>query len=781
MKSILIASSSLGALALTAVPALAQTSSAPTDDTAAASPRTADPQIADSDGQNEEAAAPQTGEIIVTATRRNESLQDVPLSVTAFSQHELTQKGIVGYEKLARETPGVIVNKASENFNNFTARGISTNGYSAGLQTTVAIYLDELPLSTIGNTVTLNPNLFDIKRIEFLRGPQGTLFGSGSLSGALRILTNDPELDEFDSSALVDIGVTPEGGGVRQRYNAMVNLPLVTDTLALRVVGYYRHEDGYVDNLGTGVKNANTLKDWGGRAILLWKPTDRLGVRLEGSYEDSYPEDSSLTNPMLGKRLRYSEKPDIFASKMAIYNGTIDYQFDGAHLTSSTTYSHSPGKFYVDLAGTFNTPGTSSLPIPFFLIDDANYKTFVEETRIVSDPGGKIDWVIGGYYLHRELDLNGQERSSPAYLAAHGITGLPADATFYQFGSDTRAYELAGFGQLTYHFTDNFWATGGLRYGKYGTTVDVYPGYNSNYFTLALFGLSGPATITPIAASTTKYPSAARLSWKASVSFKPSPALTAYATVATGYRTPVYNARAGSVSIVDPTDIIIPEGAGSDNLTNYEVGLKGRWLNGKLTANLAAYFIDWRNIQVQANRPSDSVQFATNVGRAISKGIEFELTALPVRGLSLRLNGSFNDGKVVSLTDSEALISGAVDDARLAAPHFQGAASATYTYDLPSEAHGFTSVALQHVGSFPNTFPNTPGTGAPSRLFDYTDSYENLDIQTGVRIRNLTATLYMENVTNNQPVTYIHPENFIYNRYLRLRPRTFGIRVGWNI
>ncbi len=122
-------------------------------------------------------------EIVVTATRRSERLQDVPLSITAISQAELTQKGIVGYEGIARETPGAVLNLASDNNSRLTVRGISTNGWGAGLQTTTTTYLDELPLSTIGNTVTLNPNLYDVERVEFLRGPQGTLFGSELVVG----------------------------------------------------------------------------------------------------------------------------------------------------------------------------------------------------------------------------------------------------------------------------------------------------------------------------------------------------------------------------------------------------------------------------------------------------------------------------------------------------------------------------------------------------------------------------------------------------------------------
>jgi outer membrane receptor protein involved in Fe transport len=742
---------SLLALMAAATPAVAQTSAAPRETTAVTN----------------------VEEVVVTATRRSERLQDVPLSITAFSQAELTQKGVVGFEGIARETPGVVLNRASDNNARFTVRGISTNGWGAGLQTTTTIYMDELPLSTIGNTVTLDPALYDVERVEFLRGPQGTLFGSGSLSGALRVLTKSPDLTGYDASALADIGYTPDGDGVRQRYNGMVNIPLVEHTLGLRVVGFYRNEDGFVDNVGTGVKNANALTDWGGRAIMLWKPNDRLSVRLLASYEDSDPKDASLTTPSLGDRKRYSTIPDQYTSKTQIYNGTLEYQFDGARLTSSSTYSIADSLFNVDLGGTFN------LTVPFYLYDSFKSKTFVQETRLASDAGGRFDWVAGGFYLHRDTDLNGEDRSSQAFLTARGITGLPG-TTFARFGADTKTYELAAFGELTYHLTDKLSATGGLRYGKYGGEVDTYPGFNTAYFTYALFGLSGPLAIVPTPAATTKYPSAEKASWKASLTYKPSRALTTYVTASTGYRTPVYNARAGSVSTVDPTDLVIPAGAGSDNLINYEVGLKGRWLDGKLTANLAAYYIDWKNIQVQANRQSDSVQFATNVGRAASKGLEAEVTFAPATGWVLGVNGSLNKANVTELTTQEATISGAVDGARLASPHVQGSVFATYSYALGGQATGFTSIQVQHVGSFPNGFPNTPGkAGVVSPLYDSTDSYTYVNLQTGARFGKWNAMLYGENLGNSRATTYIHPEAFVYSRYAILRPRTFGLRLGY--
>ena len=719
----------------------------------------------------------QIEEVVVTATRRSEPLQDVPLSITAFSQEELTTKGIVGYEGLAHETPGVVLNRPSANFNNFTARGIATNGYGANLQSTVAIYIDELPISTIGNTTVLDPNLFDVERIEFLRGPQGTLFGSGSLSGALRILTKSPDLKEFGASALVDYGFTG-GDSFRQRYNAMVNVPLVDDHLGLRIVGFYRHEDGYLDNVGTGVDNSNTLVDTGGRAILLWKPIDRLSVRFLVSYEDSNPKDSSLTSPSLGPDKRISDRPDLFVGKLTNLNTTIDYHFDGAQFTSSSTYSRFDQKFFVDLAGTFNQA------IAFGLDAYGYQKTFVEEARLAADPGGKLDWVIGGFFLDRRHDVDYFYRSSPAFLAAHRLTGLP-DEYYQRQYTHADSHEKAGFGELTYRFTNRFWLTGGMRYGGVDAQSFTEGGYNSAYLTYALLGLSGPIPVTPIPPAVGVKAEGHRPSFKVSASFQPMPALTTYATVSTGFRSPVVNGFAGRPSLVNPNDIIIPFGADSDKLKNYELGAKGRWLDGRLTSNLALYWIDWRDIQVQANRVSDSVQFATNIGAARSKGFEFELSAIPIRDVLLGLTGSFNRARVTELSPTEAAISGAVAGARLAAPGFQGSAYVQYGFGLGSlfgdATRGFATVAFAHVDSFPSSFPRVPG--APQTVnptYGYTDSYNNVNLTLGATMRTLTATAYVENLFDDDSVTYIHPEAFLASRFGTMRPRTVGLRVNYD-
>ena len=750
MRAILLASACAVAYAAGAMPAFAQ--------------QTAD--------EPEAASATAVDEIIVTATRRAERLQDVPLSITTLSQEDLNERGIVGYEGLATETPGVVLNRASANFNNFTARGIATNGYNANLQSTVAIYIDELPISANGNSTILDPTLFDVERIEFLRGPQGTLFGAGSLAGALRILTHKPDPTRFEAAALVDIGLTG-ADSLRQRYNGMVNIPLIEDELALRIVGFGRHEEGYVDNIGTGITNSNTLESLGGRAVLQWEPSDRLTLRFLASREESNPEDASLTNPSLGEYVRRSDRPDLYTGIMRNFNFTGEYQFDGARLTSSWTWSKFNQKFHADLGGTFGHL------IAFGIEADAYDDTIVQETRLVSDPGGRIDWVVGGFYFERRRDVDFGYRSTPEFLAMRGITGLP-DEYYQRLYNHSISREMAGFGQLTYRFSDDLWITGGLRYGKTDAQGFTEGGYNSNYLTNALLGIPGPLTITPILPAEGLVAEDTGPSYRVSLSWRPTPSVTTYAAVATGFRAPVVNAYAGAPSLTDPTDLIIPFGATSDELINYEIGVKGRWLDGRLYANLALYHIDWNDIQVQANRVSDQIQFATNIGGAVSRGFEFEIVALPTDRWTFSLNGSINDSEVDTLTPAEAAVSGAVLGAPLSGPEFQGSFRVNYNFPLFNNAEGNASVAVVHVSSYPNMFPNVPGQPwATSPTYDHTDEYTVVNATIAAAFRNYTIGAYVENLFDDSSVAYVHPEGFVDSLYARVRPRTVGIRVGY--
>ncbi|WP_370177890.1 TonB-dependent receptor [Alteriqipengyuania sp.] len=774
MRGSLLASASAVTLGLLPTAVSAQATSQPQDEVEAQTETTEEiSPIAQREGN----------QIIVTATRREAQLQDVPLSVTAFSQEDLTEKGIVGYERLARETPGVVLNRPTQNFNNFTARGISTNGYSAGLQAPVAIYIDELPISANGNSTILDPNLYDVERVEFLRGPQGTLFGSGSLAGAMRIITKSPNPNHFEASALVDLGYTEEGG-LRQRYNGMINIPIAEDTMAFRAVGYYRNEDGWVDNIGTGIDDANSLEAYGIRAAVLIEPTDRFSVKLSVNKEVSKPADSSLTNPALGTYVRRTDRPDEFQSDLLALNATVVADFGFAELTSSTTYSDLTGDFIVDLAGTYNQL------VPFSL-DAVGYDDIiVQEVRLASSHDGPFEWIVGGFYFDKRRSVDFDYRTTEAFLNLTGVTAFP-DQYYQRFKNFTDISEKAVFGELTYRFSDQLWLTGGLRYGEVQVqTTTRGGGYTSNFLTVGFctvftpqcFGFIPALTTGPIVPGQGLLAKDDKLSWKGSISFKPSDNVTTYATVSTGFRPPVVNARAGLAPPASaPTDITIPDGATSDKLTNYEIGLKGSFFDNRFTANLAAFYIDWNNIQVQANRVSDAIQFATNIGGAVSKGIEFELVARPVDGLRLQASGAYIDARIDDLSASEAAISGAEPDIRLATPEFQGSATATYSFPVGDTETAFVTGNVSYVGSYPGLFPNVPGQPTvQSPQYDETDEYVFVNAYAGVNLSpDLSVTAYVENVFNNDAIVYVHPEAFLDGRYARLRPRTFGVRTNF--
>lgn len=727
-----------------------------------------------SDSASQEAAdeTARQDTIYVTSTRRKESLQDVPLSVTAYQQAVLSEKGIVSYEGLARETPGIVLNQPTANFNTITTRGIATNGYGANLQAATAIYINELPISSNGNSTILDPTLFDVERVEVLRGPQGTLFGANSLAGAVRILTKAPNPNKFEAAGLVDVGMV-DGDALRQRYNGMVNIPLVKDELALRLVGFYRDEEGWVDNLGTGIEGANSLEASGGRAHLLWEPTSKFNAGLLIIYEDNQPADSSLTNPSRGDFIRYTDRPDLFQSDFTSYNLALNYDLGFADLTSSSTYSKIDGKFIVDLAGTF------AQTIPFALDAVGHDENFVQEARLASADGGDWDWIIGGFYFNKRRDIDYDYRSSIDFLNARGLTGLPNEY-YLSYTGYFDLIESAAFGEVTYRFSDKLWATGGLRYTE--TSIQSFTnegGYNSNYLAVALGGFTNVAlTVVPVVAAEGLKVEDDNLSYKASLSYKPMDNLTTYASISTGFRSPVANARAGSVSLVDPNDIVIPNGADSDGLTNYEVGLKGIFMDGKLTSNLAAYYIVWKDIQVQANRLSDQVQFATNIGEAVSQGLEFEIGLYPSDGFSLFLSGSLSDTEITELSDAEAAMSGAELGLQLAMPTFQGAATARYDFKV-RDMDAFVSGTASYIGDFPAMFPNVPGNPTlPAPTFDYTDAYTVVNLQAGLSKDNWKLVGYVENLFDDKSITYVHPESFVDARYARVRPQTIGIRLS---
>jgi iron complex outermembrane receptor protein len=736
------------------------------------------------------AAADETvasAEIVVTANRRDQTIQQAALSISAITGEAAKARGITDYDSLVRAVPGVIATGGAANFSKMTIRGIETSqtNSSIGAQRSVSIYLDDLPLTSFTVvTPDLQPN--DIARIEVLRGPQGTLFGAGSLAGAVRYITNKPNLSATSAGVDVDAGVST-GSSWRRRAGGFVNVPIVTDQLGLRIAANYRNEDGYIENVATGTKNSNGLEGWGVRAALKWQASDRLAATLTGSYNRNVAQDLSLFNPAIGFRKASMTDPFRVTSELSTANLAVDFDAGFADLTSSTSYGEAPSDWNLSIDAII--PG-----IPLFLKEVVRNRTFVQEVRLVSKQAGAFDWVLGAYYMQQKSDVQDVLHLTTAFAQAINLRGLMtglAPGSAYSNSIETRDNrELAGFGEVNYRLSDTIKLTAGLRItdssftsaltGEGSAAINFYPALFG-----ALFNPVAGADVVIVPQVAASYPTGHKVTAtpKFVVNWQPGPEANLYASASQGFRRAQPNgvvAGNGGVSAVNPNDpAIIPFSAAGDSLWNYELGAKLKLLDGRLRANFAAYLIDWSDMQIPLVRSSDQSPYVGNIGKARSYGLEGEISAQPANGVDLGLNFTIQKAKVVEISPDQALISGAILGSELASPGFKIGGYARKGWTLESGTELFARLDAVHVGSYVNGFPNTPGTGQPSPTYATIPSYETVDVSAGWLRNNIGATLYAENLFDTKSYTYINPANFNSNRYGSLRPRTVGVRISY--
>lgn len=720
-------------------------------------------------------------EVVVTANRREESLQKVPLSITAVSGANIIEQGISDYEGLVRTVPGVISTGAS-NFNKMTIRGIETSQTtsSIGAQRSTSIYFDDLPLTTF-SVVTPDITPYDISRVEVLRGPQGTLFGSGSLAGAIRYITNKPNLNATQASVDVEGGAS-DGNSYRRRASGMVNVPLIEDKLALRIAATYKDDDGYIDNVGTGQKNSNTQKDTTLRAALRWQATDRLSATLTGTRSRNRSGDTAFYNPALGLRKSSEDAPFAVSVDLKTLNLAVSYDLGWADLQSSTTLAEAPDAWNLELFAII--PG-----VPLHLREVVETKSTVQEFRLVSKKTGKFDWVAGAYYLNQKSDQQDVLYLTTAFVNAFRITGLPtnlAPGSAYSNDLETKEnYELAGFGEANYQLTDTLKLTAGVRVtdSNFTATITGQGGSSPAIFGALFTGGNVALTLLPATRREFSTGHVVKVTPKVSVSWQPDADKTFYVTASEGFRRAQPNGVVGlngGHSLVNPSDpAIIPASAQGDNLWNFELGAKTLWLNESLRANFAAYYINWSDMQVPLVRSSDQAPYVGNIGKARSIGLEGELEGRLSDALRVGLNFTVQQAKVTELSALQGLISGAAKDSKLASPEFRAGGFVKYDWDLGTAGQLYARLDAQHIGSYPNAFPNTPGVGTPSGTYAKIPSYEKVDVSMGWSRDNLGATLYVDNLLDNDTPIYINPANFSFNRYSTLRPRTVGMRLSW--
>ena len=680
-------------------------------------------------------------EIIVTATRREQNIQDVPISITAIGEAQIRELGAYSFADLARTVPGLTVSDNGRNHANFTIRGITSDITGGALQSTVGLYIDDLPtLDTYAGLSTPDLHLFDVNRIEVLRGPQGTLFGSGSMGGAIRVITNKPDLNT--TSGTVEAGTsTIDSGAGSYTTNAMLNLPLVPGVLALRAVGYVEHDGGWVDNTLRG-SNLNSKKLYGGRFSAKFVPVTDLDILATITFQNSEPNDGDYyTGFVDGKPVRTVAAQELVTDKFTTYNLVVGYNFPGVRLESSTTYADKSVFNQQDDTFTSQAIFGPNTPPSYINWHDSS-ANFFQELHLFSTGEGKLNWFLGAFYRnqgHRLYDFSWIVPGSEAMLG-DGITGAPGD-NVYSFIDRAKTQEGAVFGELSYKFTSQLEATVGIRHFE-----DKYSAVNtsSNY-------LAGGLVITPRGFTDDKS------TYKFALSYKITPDATTYIQASQGYRVGGANA---------PVPAPIPAGFLPDSLWNYEIGAKTAWFDDKLKVNGAIYYIDWKQMQLTQYTPGvNGYAYIANVGETHSKGVELEVVAALSKKLTYTGSAAWNDARI--LVDNDAIDAKAGDRVP-GVPHFTLSNALQYTTALTPNFKGYAHLDQQYVSGSLSQFD--PTVSVPM------GSYSIENARVGAIFGAWDISLFAYNLTNGGAVQTAIGTPAGYEEF-RLRPRTVGITM----
>ncbi len=696
-------------------------------------------------------AAPDPNDIVVTAQKREERLLDTPQSVTALSADDLAKLGATQFSDFASSVPGLQFTTQGPGKSSVSLRGVTTG---ADVIQTVGIYVDEVPYGSTsafarGAQLALDVGLFDLDRVEVLRGPQGTLYGASSMGGVLKYVTSKPDLAGFEGRLQAGVSDTRHGG-VNYNGAAVVNVPLATDKAALRASGFISRTGGYVDNLDTGEKDVDRGKVYGGRLDLLLRPVDDLSIRLTGFAQNVRRENALYSHytlggdPVDGALDQRHPLAEPFRSNFRLVSGEVDYDFGAASLTSVTSYQTGRAEYILDASGLYAPllggliPGIAAVPVSF----DLRTKKFTQEVRLASAPG-TIEWLAGAFYT-REKSSNFQVVDA----LDSNLALLPnVDVAHVSLPSVYREY--AFFGNLTWHLTDKLDATGGVRYAR----------NDQRYEQKATGLLVGPAPEAKSGAGVVTYLANARYRFGRNV--------TAYARFATGYR-------AGGPNFVarDPVtgDLLAPLSFKSDSLDSYELGLKAETADRSFGIDAAIFMIDWKDIQLPT--AAGGVSVLTNAGSARIKGAELTLTARPGSGTTMTGAFAYNDGYVTE--DTPAV--GARKGERLPnVPHFTAAINADHV-ETSNPLRPSVGASLRYVSDRTSSFDLNGGF----QQYEMPD-YVTVDLRAGLSAGPVDVQLFMRNLFDVQGQLSAETSLSILGGPAQvsiLQPRTIGISAS---
>ncbi|HTL21638.1 MAG TPA: TonB-dependent receptor [Steroidobacteraceae bacterium] len=798
--------------------------------------------------QTDQGTQPALQEVVVTAQKRAANIEDVPFSVSATSQQQIINSGSQDLVDLSRNIASFTVADLGPGQSQMAIRGISSGQVirdQPGVKEQVGVYLDESPISVALFTPDLE--LFDLDRFEVLRGPQGTLFGAGSEAGTVRYITHQPDLGRYEAitdASFESVEYGDHGGMARGAFNVPLG-----DTAAVRLVLYYHHLPGFIDAIqpdGSVKQDVNDGDRMGARLSFLWKPNDALSITPRVVYQEldtnGFPrvdQYNILANPLttvapvtIGNLQQYTQQRESLLDQFLLTDLDVAWNFGPATLTSITSYTHRDVRVLRDatqLTGSvtydaLGIPDQASVRLTSPLYDRTGLNVISQEVRVASNGTQMVDWLVGGFFQHVDRHY-GQNLPTPGYDALVGLPsqdfGTPtADTPFYSDLS-YRLKQYAAFGEATWHMTNQFALTAGLRYYKYtedknllfGGAFGFVPEGVPGQTCVSGTGPGGPTCIPQVTPASTD---SSGTSPRFILSYKPTDDAQLYAQAARGFRL-------GGIN--DPINLLLC--SATDKLVfgnnpnwkdektwDYELGAKTQWLDKRVTFNLDVFYSDIKDLQATTTAGTCSSRVVFNVPTARSAGVEMELFARPNVNWDFGVTASYIDAKLTSsvtstLPTGETVVVGGLQDGnRLpTAPKTQAAAYLGYTMPLASQRDFFANFTVQYVGSsfsqFENEQPNfgllttqhdANGTPIPpyaarldafggplsSNTFMFNPelpSYTIGNLRLGLKSDRWQAAFYINNLWDETAHLALDYERGRTARvgYLTNQPRTYGL------
>ena len=755
--------------------------------------------VAPPDSARKDPKAEKGETIVVTATKRAEDVAKVPISITVIGGDALEEQHIVDFADLTRSVPNLSFTGGAAGggagLSTIELRGISSQAGSS----TVGIYLDDVSMSTrnLYSLGSAEPRFFDIDHIEVLRGPQGTLYGAGSMGGTIRFVSNQPNVTQTESSFAAEVSSTKHGG-INSMASGVYNAPMIPGQLALRLGVQLGEVSGYIDQVSQSdptrvvAKRINSERDVVLKAAMKWAPGGGLTITPNVFYQRVKSEglDVSHLTDFSGNPLAPNLTDQLLrepgTDTLVVPSVTINFDTGRADLTSVTSYfkrtfnrtqdgqaanSEFFGCCLIGSVPAGLAEAVNGLPSAVYL--DNGVRQFSQELRLASKPYGgsgvPLVWLAGVYFSDLKTKVTdnepvfginstfarfGASTADPNVLSGAFLNDFPNDNAYF---SERRYAETQAsvFGEVTYYLARAFRLTAGARYLHAKETLDR----DGNYYFA-----NGPQH----SSFTGKYHA---FTPKFALSWDLDPANTLFASAAEGFRLGGAN-REIPLSICGQELLDVyhltqsPGTFKSDSLWSYEVGNKSRFLDNRLSINASAFIVKWKDIQ-QDIQLSCTFDFEGNFGRATSKGLELEARARFTSNLTVGLFGGLTHATFDEAVPSINVNAGAQ---LLGVPKWNAALTGEYRFFTGTTAVGYLRGAARWVG--PSRGSYDPGNP------DYTrPSYKTIDASIGATVESWDVSLFAKNLTNDQTVLQRPFVQFLTEAY-RQRPRTIGVSVS---